>query len=66
MTRVCSGCGLRHCRGECYLESPLKADQVEVEAPREPYVPSPEYLAWCEKIDGDPLRHIEPRARRVA
>lgn len=63
--RACSGCGLRHCRGECYLADPAEPE-AEVPAPRPEYVPSPEYLAWIEKIDGDPLIHLEPRARRVA
>jgi hypothetical protein len=42
--------------------------ETEVPAPRAKYVPSPEYLAWCAELDGgsDPLRHLEPRARRVA
>jgi hypothetical protein len=48
MTRECTGCGLRSCEGQCFDE--CEADHPkpieEVSAPRQPYVPSPEYLAW--------------------
>jgi hypothetical protein len=73
MRNPCSGCGLRSCEGECYLADPADYPEPieEVAEPRIPYVPSPEFLAWCEAADarrftdcgGDPLKHLEPKSR---
>lgn len=62
MTRVCSGCGLRHCRGECYLADP-DDDPFAAQIAREAERLIAERFVDC---GPDPLRHIEPRARRVA
>lgn len=51
MNRVCSGCGLMRCDGECYHASPSDFADEPIAEPREPYVPDPGYLKWCEEVD---------------
>lgn len=64
MTRPCTGCSLWHCDGQCFDESPADYPDAVEEAsvPRAPYVPSPEYLAWCEEADAKRAAKREARA----
>jgi hypothetical protein len=59
MTRPCSGCGLRHCRGECYLTDPDEyPPELAAQIAREAERLIAERFVDC---GPDPLRHIEPR-----
>lgn len=94
MTRACETCGgegtvieFRRFAGEYQAGEPVEVPcpdcdgEDENPAPRQKFVPSDEYLAWCAKVDadkkelialrdadsmmGDPAKHLEPN-RKVA
>lgn len=65
MTRTCSGCGLRHCDGRCYMECP--ADYPEPTAGVCETCESPvRDDGWCPECESDGLTEVHSDPLRDA